>query len=31
MHFEEGRLRLSAEPFLYEGRMITAHAVWERP
>jgi len=31
IRFEDGRLRLSAEPFLYEGRMITAHAVWERP
>jgi hypothetical protein len=31
IHIEGARLRLSAEPFLYEGRMITAHAVWERP
>ena len=31
IHFEDGRLRLSAEPFDYRGVTIVAHAVWERP
>ena len=30
IRFEDGRLRLSA-PFEYDGAMVTAHAVWERP
>ena len=30
IHFEDGRLRLSA-PFDYAGETIVAHAIWERP
>ncbi|MHA1559467.1 MAG: lipocalin-like domain-containing protein [Alphaproteobacteria bacterium] len=30
IRFESGRLRLSA-PFEYDGAIVTAHAVWEKP
>lgn len=30
IHFEDGRLRLSAS-FDYDGAAIVAHAIWERP